>query len=296
MGKLAVIKDNRIFVYDDRWITINADEEEGRKGQHVLIKENGNIVFGLGGKFKNLKDLGKKKGEKKESGFIVSEDELYEYLKTKDGAMYLTLAHDIGYNPVKRRETELTDSDIIKILGGLDKTKGSCVSVACAFTAQKDGIDILDFKGGDSQKFFSYNKNLRRVLQDGLVGQRRDTTARTVELLQIVRNGPMKKEYLLRAGQHMAVVRRNGTDIEYLELQGRNNGWKTLGNYLDKTGKDAMRNELTKRFKTKTASRGETCDLYDCDVLRKSKKFQVALGFINTNNDKQQKGAGGGRK
>ena len=71
MGKYICIGKNRIsfgtpkqggIISDDRWITINADEEEGRKGQHVLIKENGTIVWGLGGKFKHLSELGKNNG------------------------------------------------------------------------------------------------------------------------------------------------------------------------------------------------------------------------------------------
>ena len=59
--KRVIISDGKVYIEDDRWITINADEEEDRKGQHVLIKENGDIIAGLGGNFKNLRDLGRKK-------------------------------------------------------------------------------------------------------------------------------------------------------------------------------------------------------------------------------------------
>ncbi len=59
--KCVIISDGKVYIEDDRWITINADEEEDRKGQHVLIKENGDIIAGLGGNFKNLRDLGRKK-------------------------------------------------------------------------------------------------------------------------------------------------------------------------------------------------------------------------------------------
>ena len=59
--KIVQVKNGKVVVFDDRWITINADEEEGRKGQHVLIKENGTIVYGLGGKYKHLRELGGKK-------------------------------------------------------------------------------------------------------------------------------------------------------------------------------------------------------------------------------------------
>lgn len=54
---MATVQDGKIFVFDERWITINGEDNDG-KGQHVLIKENGDIVAGLGGHFKNLRDLG----------------------------------------------------------------------------------------------------------------------------------------------------------------------------------------------------------------------------------------------
>lgn len=59
MRKLKVIfPDNkkRTLIFDEQWITINGEDNDG-KGQHVLIKENGDVVVGLGGNFKNLRDL-----------------------------------------------------------------------------------------------------------------------------------------------------------------------------------------------------------------------------------------------
>ncbi|MFA6199165.1 MAG: ADP-ribosyltransferase domain-containing protein [Bacteroidales bacterium] len=44
---------------DEKWITIEKKQNSEHKGSHVLINmETGDIVKGLGNKFKNLKDLG----------------------------------------------------------------------------------------------------------------------------------------------------------------------------------------------------------------------------------------------
>ena len=55
--KYAVVQDGKIYIADEEhWITVRGDD--GR-GQHVLINENGDIISGLGGKFKNLRELHK---------------------------------------------------------------------------------------------------------------------------------------------------------------------------------------------------------------------------------------------
>ena len=46
MNKLF-IKDGKAYVTDERWVTIGGEDNDG-SGQHVLIKENGNIVAGFG--------------------------------------------------------------------------------------------------------------------------------------------------------------------------------------------------------------------------------------------------------
>ena len=61
----ACVSDGKVIIFDEQWITVNGEDNDG-KGQHVLIKENGDIIAGLGGKFKNLKDLGKNKSVTKD--------------------------------------------------------------------------------------------------------------------------------------------------------------------------------------------------------------------------------------
>lgn len=61
MKKFAIIQDNKIFIFDERWITLNGGEPNP---QHVLIKNDGTVIAGLGGAL-NGKRLSKVKGIEK---------------------------------------------------------------------------------------------------------------------------------------------------------------------------------------------------------------------------------------
>ena len=310
--KYAILYDGKLYIADERWITINADKETGQKGQHVLIKENGDIVFGLGGKFKNLRELGKnnKRGE-----FVKTKDELADFLQTKEGERFRKLADPhfsifdynppkmkpeeiINYNPVKYHEKQPTEEEIIDTLGGGDRTKGSCVSVAFAYTAQKDGMNVLDFRGEPTRSFFSDDDKRNDIFKDAIIATETDTVKGTLEILKNVVSAPVGKEFLLGSGSHMAVVRKDEDGfIRYLELQSRIKcGWRQLGSTFLA---DDVKKVLRKRFKTQMYFRtdykkkGWKCNLIDCDKLRELEVFKYALGFINTDADKQQKGAGG---
>lgn len=307
MKKFAIIQNNKIFIFDERWITINADEEEGRKGQHVLIKENGDIVFGLGGKFKNLRDLGN--NSKK---VVVTEDEISSYIKANAKTYagrklgYLSVKVNgkiINFKPVEYYKKQPTEMEIIDKLGGPDKTKGSCASLALAYTAQKGGMDVIDFRGGKSRDFFADDYTTKSMFIDSVVERKERTVKGTMELLKTVKKAPIGKEFLLATGNHMAVVRRRqdemGFDmIDYLELQSDRCGWRTMG----VVGSPQMKESLRKRFKTQVffkmdyKKRNWECSLYDCDKLRGVESFKMSLGFINTSEDKQFKGSGGGMK
>ena len=52
--KRVMVSDGKVYVTDDRWVTIGGEDEDG-SGHHVLIKENGTIVAGFG-KGKNVKN------------------------------------------------------------------------------------------------------------------------------------------------------------------------------------------------------------------------------------------------
>ena len=93
------------------------------------------------------------------------------------------------------------------------------------------------------------------------------------------------KEYYLATGGHAAIVRRNGEDYQYLELQhpSNGNGWHTLGS-------DALRD----RFGCKEKRPYEQSSyLMEVDSMAKSSEFRNILGFINTAEVNQRKGAVG---
>ena len=56
----VICQDGCLYAQDDRWITMNGEDNEG-KGQHVLIKEDGTVIGGLNGKLNGMK-LSKVKG------------------------------------------------------------------------------------------------------------------------------------------------------------------------------------------------------------------------------------------
>ena len=64
-------------------------------------------------------------------------------------------ANGVQYNPIKRHETPLTEEQIINVLAGGDRTRGSCASVGLCYVGQKSGWDVLDFRGGESLNTFA---------------------------------------------------------------------------------------------------------------------------------------------
>ena len=293
------ICSGKVYIEDERWITINADEENGHKGQHVLIKENGDIIFGLGGKFKHLSELGGK--QRKE--FLFTSDEAKEYIrrefKQSQIKPLISLVNtDTEYNPVKHHEKQPSDYEIIKELGGPDKTKGSCASLALAYTAQKGGLNVLDFRGGFSREFFANESRLKSMFEDAIIAEEDGRTVKAAfSVLNHVMQAEIGKEFLLSTGWHMAVIKKGPLDqIYYLELQSDVNGWKKLGSPYSMDAENKLRSRF-RAYKTGTKRAMSTkTHLFDCDKLRENKSFQLALGFINTDKSKQEKGIGGGIK
>ena len=103
------------------------------------------------------------------------------------------------------------------------------------------------------------------------------------KLLKQVEKG---KEYYLGCGRHAAIVRRTDNDeLQYLELQTRkDNGWhKFNGN---------VRYTLSTRF-GEVKGIDYTALMIDVDTLKNSVDLKKLLGYINTSESEQLKGAGG---
>lgn len=222
---------------------------------------------------------------------IVSSEQHYNELLTN------VTKWGVEYKPVETHTSELSEEEIIQTLSGGDQTSGSCASVGLAYIGQKQGYDILDFRGGDSQSFFSRGMHLHTLSEaDGIkalhygdvAGKSSCTLANN--FLKTCEPG---KEYYLCVGRHAAIVRKTPEgQLQYLELQSATrSGWTNFnGN---------PRYTLTHRFGCSSASgHGEMRDfMIDIDESDFSTdEFKSLLGYLNTADSEQKKGVYGSIK
>lgn len=202
--------------------------------------------------------------------------------------MQLAEKASVEYLAVSELSKTLTEDEIISRVSGGDLTTGSCSSLAFAYAGNRCGFDVLDFRGGISQGFFSRTGNIMSIAEKvgGTVAKHTNDYKKAKDLLKLTQMG---KEYYFTCGSHAAIVRRTETGFEYLELQSPYvNGFKPLNE-----------NVLKRRFAAKKSHTvyGTKCETRDCiidiDLLRKDSGFRRMLGYINTAKDKQRKGKSG---
>lgn len=196
----------------------------------------------------------------------------------------------IEYNRCEIYGKPLDDDKIISKIGGGDMTQGSCCSLAYTYAGNKAGLDVTDFRGGNSRWMFSLDQNAKKIInlpnvQGDFIEEFNDFKAANQLLSEMAGN----KEYILGTGSHTAVVRKIEEKYQYLELQSAtNNGWKDLDDTI-----------LKRRFACKTSHKvlGTKTQmpsyLIDVESLGKSEDFKELLGYINTEVSKQKKGATG---
>lgn len=194
----------------------------------------------------------------------------------------------VDYIPVQKLQKQLSEEEIILRISGGDMTAGSCSSLAFAYAGNKCGFDVLDFRGGISQSFFSRTGNIMSIAEKvgGTVAKHTDDFKKAKDLLKLTKKG---KEYYFTCGSHAAIVRRTETGFEYLELQSSCvNGFKPLNENVLKC------RFIAKESHTIDGIRYEAEDcIIDIDLLRKDSVFRKMLGYINTAKDKQRKGTSG---
>lgn len=196
----------------------------------------------------------------------------------------------VEYNEVRKLQKELTTEQIIKKIGGGDQTKGSCSSLAFAYIGNRNGYDVLDFRGGISTEIFATTRNIVEIANlDGIeskVIKRANDYKAVKELLTFVEE---KKEYYLETGKHAAIIRRGNRGFEYLELQSETeNGFKKLDSSVLKTRFGCQTSYSVSGTKFEKSN-----VLIDVDSCKNSEEFKNLLGYINTAKDKQNKGEGG---
>lgn len=198
----------------------------------------------------------------------------------------------VDYNPVVEHSDALSTDEIIHLVAGGDMTSGSCASAALAYAGQKQGWNVLDFRGGSSMDYFSSKLNKVKMFQDlgaksVVVDSAKSNLVNGKRILAQLDEGT---EYYLSVGRHAAIVRNNGGVLQYLELQSSrpdSNGWKDFGDVAD---------TLKYRFGCSTSSRYYST-AYATDISQLSgDDFRTILGYINTDATSQRKGAAGNVK
>lgn len=204
---------------------------------------------------------------------------------------YLSKSYKVNYNAVSDLPKTLTETEIIERVGGGDLTQGSCSSLAFTYCANRIGLDVLDFRDGESRRFFSRTGNIVEIAKKlgGVVEESKNNFTVAHKLLKLVEVG---KEYYFTCGQHAAVIRKTATGLEFLELQSAtSNGWKPLNDTV-----------LKYRFGAKKSCTrgGFTFTMQDClielSLFKGNSGFKKILGYINTAESEQKKGSKGTTK
>ena len=199
----------------------------------------------------------------------------------------------IQYNPIQKLKKTLTDDEIIQKVAGGDMTKGSCSSLSFAYIANKNGLDVLDFRGGESQEFFSTTGNIYKISQlpgiKSVVEENINDIIGTMNLLKTIEEG---KEYYLATGNHAAIVRKIENKYQFLELQSpKENGFKQLTTNILKNRFHCKQTHSIQGIKFKTKN-----ILMEVDSFKDNSEFEEIMCYINTSADKQIKGASGSEK
>ena len=247
--------------------------------------------FGLD-KTENFEDFKKKylkaaeSIDNSEKSDIISPNLNDKYMKDLD----TRLKHaNVEYKKVTMHDTPLSEEEIINALGGGDLTRGSCASLGLAYTGQKGGMNVLDFRDGESRNFFSTTFNLETIAK--LPGVKTITeTAKSAVTAgnKLLKHVEANKEYYFVSGRHAAIVRKTKEGVlQYLELQSATrNGWHNFdGN---------PRYTLSSRFGDyRLGGFDVESFMIDVDSIKDSDDLRHLLGYINTAEDKQRKGKHG---
>lgn len=210
----------------------------------------------------------------------------------------------VTYREITMHTERMTEDEIIKQLSGGDNTSGSCASVGLAYIGQKGGVNVLDFRGGDSQTFFSTTSHLKELcnLPNVISFKYNRFSSSVANGARLLKQCELGKEYYFVNGRHASIVRKimdNVTDIftgevtgqeevlQYLELQSATrSGWTDFSSNI--------RHTLKWRFGETTGDDWtERTFMIDVDSLKNSDELKKLLGYINTQESEQRKGTNG---
>lgn len=262
--------------------------------------------------WKHAKDKPGKDGSTKQDA-EKEETKGFEYIRPEKD--YAVLNENIEDEKVKSLEVKeldrtLSHDEIVEKISGGDMTKGSCASVSLAYAGNTCGLDVTDYRGGQSQDVFADRDNILRMyrlagadIQEYKVKNEMKDTAKILENLEV-----SNKEYVLLAGKHSAIVRKTEEfGLQYLELQSaKENGWKLFERDIETDYgilHENVARTLNKRFgclkspaKVRNSDKiiEKRVELIDLSSVKPTEDFKEMLGYLNTAEGKQQKGEKGG--
>lgn len=193
----------------------------------------------------------------------------------------------VKYKQIMPHKQVVTEEEIIFALAGGDRTMGSCASVGLAYCGQKSGYNVLDFRDGDSRRFFSALFNLRSLSElKGLKTHYKTAKSSVTAGNQLLKQVEKGKEYYLVCGRHAAIVRRTDEDVlQFLELQSATrSGWTNFNGNPRYTLKDRFGE--TKGYEVESF-------MIEVDSFKDNEVFNDILGYINTAETEQRKGSSG---
>lgn len=208
-----------------------------------------------------------------------------EVLDVAEDGVFMPVVEDlkaagVDYLPVPKFHKQPTEKQIIERLGGGDRTKGSCASLGLAYAANKGGLNVLDFRGGESLDYFASHAHLSDIVEK-VGGKTYKSEGIFMSGSELMKTAEQGKEYYLAIDRHAAIVRKTATGCEYLELQSSwANGWHELN---------------AKIFRSRFSSRGRThqYEMIEISRLYNDPSYRRLMGYINTAGKKQMKGASG---
>lgn len=281
-------------LYKHSWKEIEKYREAEQLGYDGIMEQRNDTME----RREKLKDeIEKAKKEVEEISEKLHNEHFYE------SCAYDLNQKNVAYNLPQKADKSFDIDEVVERLGGGDETEGSCASLGLCYAAQKGGYDVLDFRDGESREYFSRSVNGiighigKSLPSDQYVSAFGDKKTDIEVGKSVLQSLQSDKEYLFTCGRHASIVRKNGSgEFEYLELQSaKNNGWTILG--YDDQSLDAM---LDWRFAaSNTVSEhgfGAEAVAIDVDALSHNKDFLSLMGYVNTAQNEQHKGAFGHEK
>ena len=193
----------------------------------------------------------------------------------------------VEHRPIQTSSVSRTQQQIINNISGGDKTDGSCSSLALAYAGNRAGYVVFDFRDGQSRDVFASRSYIEQIANlegvDSMILRGTDDSICAGKLMSSMKPG---REYYMATGSHAAIVRlKDEGGYQYLELQSgisSENGWHSLNE-----------SSLCERFRCEDRKIEVSNYLIELDSLQNNSEFLNILGYINTDEHAQVKGADG---